>query len=118
MLLCFLCPFILHLSLHCVVLISVSRFASTTDVGQLLDLQDADAAYGCVCDFPEACCVIVKHTNPCGVAARDDLLEVSQRPAPARWSMACTLSSAAVPCAVNRPGALSLQAKIAIAGAL
>lgn len=27
------------------------------------------------CDFAEPTCVIVKHTNPCGVASRDDLLE-------------------------------------------
>jgi phosphoribosylaminoimidazolecarboxamide formyltransferase / IMP cyclohydrolase len=37
---------------------------------------DADAAYSCVCDFPDPTCVIVKHTNPCGVATRrNDLLE-------------------------------------------
>ena len=36
---------------------------------------DADAAYSTVCDFPEASCVIVKHTNPCGAASRDDILE-------------------------------------------
>lgn len=36
---------------------------------------DADAAYSCVCDITEPACVVVKHTNPCGVAARDDLLE-------------------------------------------
>lgn len=36
---------------------------------------DADAAYSCCCDFKEPTCVIVKHTNPCGVATRDDLLE-------------------------------------------
>jgi hypothetical protein len=27
------------------------------------------------CDFAEPTCVIVKHTNPCGVASKDDLLE-------------------------------------------
>ena len=27
------------------------------------------------CDFAEPTCVIVKHTNPCGVASRGDLLE-------------------------------------------
>ena len=37
--------------------------------------KDADAAYQCVCDFVEPSCVIVKHTNPCGVATRTDLLE-------------------------------------------
>lgn len=36
---------------------------------------DVDAAYSTCCDFAESACVIVKHTNPCGVAARDDLLE-------------------------------------------
>jgi phosphoribosylaminoimidazolecarboxamide formyltransferase/IMP cyclohydrolase len=36
---------------------------------------DADAAYSCACDYAAAACVVVKHTNPCGVAARDDLLE-------------------------------------------
>jgi len=36
---------------------------------------DADAAYGAVCDFDEPTCVVVKHTNPCGVASRADLLE-------------------------------------------
>jgi phosphoribosylaminoimidazolecarboxamide formyltransferase/IMP cyclohydrolase len=36
---------------------------------------DADAAYSTCCDFAEPTCVIVKHTNPCGVASRGDLLE-------------------------------------------
>jgi phosphoribosylaminoimidazolecarboxamide formyltransferase / IMP cyclohydrolase len=36
---------------------------------------DADAAWNCVNDFTGPSCVIVKHTNPCGVATRDDLLE-------------------------------------------
>ncbi|KAI3423824.1 hypothetical protein D9Q98_009660 [Chlorella vulgaris] len=36
---------------------------------------DADAAYSAACDFAEPTCVIVKHTNPCGVASKDDLLE-------------------------------------------
>lgn len=36
---------------------------------------DADAAYSCCCDYSEPTCVIVKHTNPCGIATRDDLLE-------------------------------------------
>ncbi len=30
---------------------------------------DGDAAYAAVCDFAEPTCVIVKHTNPCGVAS-------------------------------------------------
>ncbi|WP_322796526.1 bifunctional phosphoribosylaminoimidazolecarboxamide formyltransferase/IMP cyclohydrolase [Tepidiforma sp.] len=36
---------------------------------------DTDAAWNCVNDFPTPACVIVKHTNPCGVATRDDLRE-------------------------------------------
>ena len=36
---------------------------------------DCDAAYACVSDFVEPSCVVVKHTNPCGVASRGDLLE-------------------------------------------
>ncbi|XP_054815879.1 uncharacterized protein LOC129315829 [Prosopis cineraria] len=36
---------------------------------------DADAAWNCVCEFKNPTCVVVKHTNPCGVASRDDILE-------------------------------------------
>ena len=36
---------------------------------------DGDAAYSAACDFSEPTCVIVKHTNPCGVATRNDLKE-------------------------------------------
>lgn len=36
---------------------------------------DADAAYTCCCDYKHPTCVIVKHTNPCGIASRDNLLE-------------------------------------------
>ncbi|GKV18000.1 hypothetical protein SLEP1_g28437 [Rubroshorea leprosula] len=36
---------------------------------------DADAAWNCVSDFKNPTCVIVKHTNPCGVASRNDILE-------------------------------------------
>ena len=36
---------------------------------------DADAAWNAVNDFPDPSCVVVKHTNPCGVASRDDLVE-------------------------------------------
>jgi len=40
---------------------------------------DVDAAFGCVCDFDAPTCVIVKHTNPCGVSSaagkEGDLLE-------------------------------------------
>jgi phosphoribosylaminoimidazolecarboxamide formyltransferase/IMP cyclohydrolase len=30
---------------------------------------DGDAAWNCVCEFTNPTCVIVKHTNPCGVAS-------------------------------------------------
>ncbi|KAJ3693521.1 hypothetical protein LUZ60_009001 [Juncus effusus] len=36
---------------------------------------DADAAWNCVSEFENPTCVIVKHTNPCGVASRTDVLE-------------------------------------------
>ncbi|KAL3520886.1 hypothetical protein ACH5RR_019035 [Cinchona calisaya] len=36
---------------------------------------DADAAWNCVCEFNRPTCVVVKHTNPCGVASRDDIIE-------------------------------------------
>lgn len=36
---------------------------------------DADAAWNCVCDFNQPTCVVVKHTNPCGVASRNDIIE-------------------------------------------
>ncbi|XP_073270559.1 uncharacterized protein [Primulina huaijiensis] len=36
---------------------------------------DADAAWNCVCEFSRPTCVVVKHTNPCGVASRDDIIE-------------------------------------------
>ncbi|KAL6513779.1 hypothetical protein OROMI_034538 [Orobanche minor] len=36
---------------------------------------DADAAWNCVSDFSKPTCVIVKHTNPCGVASHNDIIE-------------------------------------------
>ena len=36
---------------------------------------DADAAWNAVNDYPGPSCVVVKHTNPCGIATRDDLLD-------------------------------------------
>lgn len=40
---------------------------------------DADAAYQCCSDFVEPTCVIVKHTNPCGVATRSKDLKEAYR---------------------------------------
>ncbi len=39
------------------------------------NIADADAAWECVRTFDEACCVIVKHANPCGVAVGSTLVE-------------------------------------------
>ncbi|KQJ89323.1 hypothetical protein BRADI_4g24880v3 [Brachypodium distachyon] len=36
---------------------------------------DADAAWNCVSEFENPTCGVVKHTNPCGVASRADVLE-------------------------------------------
>lgn len=36
---------------------------------------DADAAWNAVNDYPGPSCVVVKHTNPCGIASREDMLE-------------------------------------------
>jgi phosphoribosylaminoimidazolecarboxamide formyltransferase / IMP cyclohydrolase len=38
------------------------------------NVADADAAWECVKSFSEPACVIVKHTNPCGVAIDENLL--------------------------------------------
>ena len=42
------------------------------------NLADADAALQCIRDFDEPSCVIIKHTNPCGVASRKDILTAYQ----------------------------------------
>ena len=39
------------------------------------NLLDADSAFALVCEFDEPAVVIVKHNNPCGVAAGEDLLD-------------------------------------------
>jgi phosphoribosylaminoimidazolecarboxamide formyltransferase / IMP cyclohydrolase len=39
------------------------------------NLLDMDAAVGCASAFDEPCVAIIKHTNPCGLAIRDDLTE-------------------------------------------
>ena len=43
------------------------------------NVADADAAWECVCTFPETACVIVKHANPCGVAIAAAPLEAYRR---------------------------------------
>ena len=39
------------------------------------NILDADAAWGAVRDFERPTCAVVKHTNPCGLASRDDMRE-------------------------------------------
>ncbi|KAH7436320.1 hypothetical protein KP509_05G013600 [Ceratopteris richardii] len=36
---------------------------------------DADAAWNCASEFSAPTCVIVKHTNPCGIASRHNLVD-------------------------------------------
>jgi phosphoribosylaminoimidazolecarboxamide formyltransferase/IMP cyclohydrolase len=43
------------------------------------NIADADAAIECARQFAQAACVIVKHTNPCGVALADNALEAYLR---------------------------------------
>lgn len=39
------------------------------------NIADTDAALECVKEFPEPACVIVKHSNPCGVAIAGNILD-------------------------------------------
>lgn len=39
------------------------------------NVNDADAALGCVREFTDPACVIVKHANPCGVAVAGNLVD-------------------------------------------
>ena len=43
------------------------------------NILDTDACWAAVREFEEPCCVIVKHTNPCGVAVAGDLVTAYQR---------------------------------------
>ena len=43
------------------------------------NIADADAAWECVKTFDTPACVIVKHSNPCGVALGEDLLAAYRR---------------------------------------
>ena len=40
------------------------------------NLMDADAALSCLREFAEPTCVIVKHSNPCGVASGNEIINV------------------------------------------
>lgn len=43
------------------------------------NIMDADGALTCVKEFSEPACVVVKHTNPCGVATGEDITDCFQR---------------------------------------
>ena len=43
------------------------------------NLMDADAAWRTVTDFEEPAVVVIKHTNPCGLACHDDVAEAYRR---------------------------------------
>jgi len=43
------------------------------------NIMDADGALACIKEFHEPACVIVKHSNPCGVAVGKNLLEAYTR---------------------------------------
>ena len=43
------------------------------------NIMDADGALACIREFDDTACVIVKHSNPCGVAIGDNLLDVYTR---------------------------------------
>ena len=43
------------------------------------NIMDADGALACLKEFDRAACVIVKHSNPCGVATGDNLLDVYKK---------------------------------------
>jgi phosphoribosylaminoimidazolecarboxamide formyltransferase/IMP cyclohydrolase len=62
------------------------------------NVNDADAALGCVREFQTPACVIVKHANPCGVATGSNITEAYKR------AFACdTVSAYGGIIAVNQP---------------
>jgi phosphoribosylaminoimidazolecarboxamide formyltransferase/IMP cyclohydrolase len=44
-----------------------------------VNILDADAAWNAACDFEQPAVAIVKHTNPCGLAAHPDIVEAYRR---------------------------------------
>ncbi|HOK55717.1 MAG TPA: bifunctional phosphoribosylaminoimidazolecarboxamide formyltransferase/IMP cyclohydrolase [bacterium] len=43
------------------------------------NLLDMESAYNLVCQFEKCACVIIKHTNPCGVATGSDLIDAYKK---------------------------------------
>ena len=71
------------------------------------NILDTEAAYRCVLEFAEPACVIVKHNNPCGVAAADDLVTAFDN------AKACDpVSCFGGVIAVNKPMTAALAQKI------
>ena len=52
------------------------------------NLNDTDAAFELVAEFPDTACAIIKHANPCGVATAPSLVEAYQK------ALACDTESA------------------------
>ncbi len=55
---------------------------ATIHQGKILsynNIMDADGALACVREFDKPACVVVKHSNPCGVAIGNDLLDIYTR---------------------------------------
>ena len=43
------------------------------------NIMDADAALNCLMEFDKTACVVVKHSNPCGVAEGENMLDVYRK---------------------------------------
>lgn len=43
------------------------------------NILDTEAAWNCVQEFDEPCCIIVKHANPCGAAVADNINDAYER---------------------------------------
>jgi phosphoribosylaminoimidazolecarboxamide formyltransferase / IMP cyclohydrolase len=72
------------------------------------NLADLSAARACAAEFTLACCVIVKHGNPCGVAVAATIEEAYER------ALACDpLSAYGGVVVLNRPVAAELGGRIA-----
>ncbi|MBF0148048.1 MAG: bifunctional phosphoribosylaminoimidazolecarboxamide formyltransferase/IMP cyclohydrolase [Magnetococcales bacterium] len=72
------------------------------------NINDANGAFELVREFDEAAVVVVKHTNPCGVALDDDLLAAYRR---ARDTDPVSAFGGIIAC--NRPVTVSLAREIA-----
>ena len=74
----------------------------------LVNLYDLSAARLCLREFAVPTCVIVKHANPCGVAAASTITEAFERALGAD-----PVSAFGMVCALNRPVTAELGARLA-----